>query len=271
MIDIGCGNGAVTTIAIDVSRAMGARIEVHCADCSSSAVADVRRRMPQVEAVACDALNTPYADGSFDLVVSQFGIEYAGKAAFAEAARLVSASGNLTAIVHLAGGALHRECEENLAAAAAANASNLMPLARAAFAAGFDMLAGRMSVTEFQYHEKRLRAAVETAKRIKAARAIGAFLSNLLRDIEYMLARLRNHAPDKVFSWLDLMAGELTAHEGRMASMTESALDAEAIARVAEDLSAAGFFVDPPQTLSLQETGKPAGWILSARRPDRSL
>lgn len=273
LIDVACGNGAVTTVAIDVARTTGAHLDAHCIDCSFSAVADLRKRFPQVEAVTCDVRSMPYPDRSFDLVVSQFGIEYAGEVAFTEAARLVAGRGILTAIVHLAGGALHRECAENLAFVAAVNRSKLVPLARAAFGAGFDLNAGRISVPEFQQHDKRLAAAVETVKPIlreKGSRAIDFFLANLYRDIGYMYNRIRNYAPDKVFAWLDVMAGELVAYEGRMASMTECALDAEAIARIAKNLSAAGLFVDPPGTLSLQESGKPAGWILSARRADQS-
>lgn len=266
LIDIACGNGAVTAIAIEVAQATGAQLDVHCIDCSPSAIADLRKRFPQIEGVACDAGNIPYPSGSFDLVVSQFGIEYAGKAAFPEGARLVAASGTLTAVVHLAGGTLHRECEENRDAAAAAIKSELMPLARAGFGAGFDLIAGRIGLAEFQQHEKRVAGALKTVKQIKGARAIGAFLANLQRDVEYMFKRFRNYAPDKVFAWLDLMAGELAAYEGRMASMTEAALDGEGIARVAQDLAAAGLLVDPPGTLSLAESPSPAGWILCARR-----
>jgi SAM-dependent methyltransferase len=268
VLDIACGNGAATAIAIDVARAMGTYLDVHCVDCSPSAIADLRKRFAQVEGVACDARRLPYPHQSFDVVVSQFGIEYAGRDAFAEAARLVSAGGNLTAIVHLADSTLHRECEENRSVAAAAIKSELIPLARAGFSAGFDLLAGRIGLAEFQQHERRLAAAIQTVRQIKGSRAIGAFLADLQRDIEHMFKRFRNHTPDKVFAWLDLMVGELVTYEGRMASMTKAALDDEGVARVAKDLSTAGLLVDPPGTLSLEESARPAAWILSARRGD---
>lgn len=270
LIDIACGNGAVTMAAIETAQVVGGQLALYCVDCSPSVIADVRKRLPQIEGMACDARRIPYPDGSFDIVVSQFGIEYAGNDAFTEAARLVAAGGNLAAVVHFAGGALHRECEENLAIAVAATNSQLMPLARAGFSAGFDLLAGRIGLAEFQQHEKRLATAMGAVKQIKGTRAIGTFLANVHRDIEHMFKRIRNYAPDKVFAWLDLMAGELLAYEGRMASMTQSALDREAIERVAKDLSAAGLLVDPPGTLSIAHSTTPAAWILSARRDRNS-
>jgi ubiquinone/menaquinone biosynthesis C-methylase UbiE len=271
LIDIGSGNGAVTAIAVAAAAANGAQLDACCIDCSSAALAELRMRFPQVTCVACDARGLPYPDRSFDVVVSQFGIEYGGEPAFTEAARLVAEGGVLAAIVHSVASALHHECAENLAAARAVSQSQLVASARDAFSAGFDLLARRISASEFQRFDTRLAVAVEATKRIlhdMRPGALSGFLANLLRDLGYMYDRIRNYAPDKVFAWLDVMAGELVAYEGRMASMTECALDDEAIARVADKLSAAGFAVDPPRTLSLKQSGKPGGWILSARRAD---
>jgi SAM-dependent methyltransferase len=271
MIDIACGNGAVTTVAIEAAGQRGAVLDIHCADRSPAAVLELCSRHPQVAAVACDAGQLPYLDGSFDLVVSQFGIEYAGQPAFSEAARLVRAGGRLAAIVHSVGSALHKECVENLAAVRAVKESGLLESAQDAFAAS---LAGQASIVQSRLPDRRLAAAVETTKQIlrdKRAGVLAAFLANLLRDLGYVHGRIENYSREKLFAWLDAIEGELEAYEGRMSSMTESALDAAAIERVASRLTSEGLTVDPPQTLALHDSGMPAGCVLSARREAETL
>ncbi len=269
LIDIACGNGAVTALAIAAAGEIGADLTAHCVDYSPSAVEELRRQFPQVEGIACDAREIPYPDQQFGVVVSQFGIEYAGKEAFPEAARLVALNGTLTAIVHLAGGAIYQECADNLAVAAAVNEAKLMPLARAAFAAGFDLIAGKIGDPEFQEADRRLAPAVEVVKQIlqdKGPLAAGGLLANLHRDIGHMYTRMQNYVPEEITAWIDGMSDELVSYEGRMASMTRCALDEAEMKAIADTISSMGFSVAPPEILALQESGKPAAWILTARR-----
>jgi len=269
LIDIACGNGAVTEIAMTIAQDMAVNVDAHCLDYSMSAVYELRKRFPEVEGVACDARKIPYQDGEFDIAVSQFGIEYAGREAFLEAARLVAPGGKLTALVHLAGGAINQECADNLSVAATLREAQLMSLARDAFTAGFELIAGKITDQEFQEADKRLAPAVEVAKRIlndKGPLAAGGLLARLYRDIGHMYTRMQNYVPAEVFAWIDGMSDELASYEGRMASMTRHALDEPGIRDIAATIAASDFTVQTPETLSLVETGDPAAWILTARR-----
>jgi len=273
LIDIACGNGAVTEIAIAAARDAGAELAAHCADYSAAAIDELRKRFPDVTGIACDAAEIPYPDRRFDFVVSQFGIEYAGAAAFSEAARLVSDRGAFAALVHMAGGAIQAECEQNRAVAQTLRESQLIPLARSAFAAGFDLLAGKSGDKEFQEADRRLAPAVETAKRIlreQGPLAAGGLVANLYKDIGYMYRRMQNYVPAEVFAWIDAWSGELVSYEGRMDSMTRCAIDGAGIRVIADSLGAAGLSVDPPGVLSLVKSGKPAAWVLTARRIPQS-
>jgi hypothetical protein len=49
--------------------------------------------------------------------------------------------------------------------------------------------------------------------------------------------------------------------------MTRSAVDDKDIRAIVEQLASAELVVEDPAILSLAESGKPAAWILSARRP----
>lgn len=270
VVDVACGNGAVTAIAIAAAQSAGTGLNAFCADYSQAAVDELCRRFPGVQGVACDAGDMPWPDGRFDYVVSQFGIEYAGAAAFAESARLVADGGTLTALVHLAGGAIHAECADNFAVASAVREAALMPLARRAFGAGFDLIAGKITDEQFQEADKQLAPAVEATKAIlqeKGAQAAGGLLANLYKDIGYMYTRIQNYVPDEVFNWLDGMAAELDSYEGRMASMTRAAMDESQARATSDALAALGLEVEAPQVLALEESGNPAAWILLARRP----
>ena len=270
LLDVACGHGAVTGIAVAAARSAGLQLEARCADYSQTAVDELCKRYPGVEGVACDAAEMPWPDRRFDLVVSQFGIEYAGDAAFREAARLVAEGGQLAALMHLQGGAIHAECAANLAVAAALRESRLMPLARHAFAAGFDLIAGKITDAQFQEADKQLAPAVEAAKgllREKGPQAAGGLLANLYRDIGYMYTRMQNYVPDEVFAWFDAMTAELVSYEGRMASMTHAAMDEARVASVVEALAGSGLAVEPPRVLDLEESGKPGAWVLVANRP----
>lgn len=269
LLDVACGHGAVTGIAVAAAQGAGTDLEAHCADYSQAAVDELCKRFPGIEGIACDAADMPYTDGRFDCVVSQFGIEYAGNAAFGEAARLVAGGGTLAALTHLEGGAIHAECADNVAVAQALRDAQLMPLARRAFEAGFDLIAGKITDADFQAADKQLAPAVEAAKNVlreKGPEAAGGLLANLYKDIGYMYTRMQNYVPEEVFAWFDGMTAELDSYEGRMASMTRCALDEPQITSIADGLAASGFSVQPPRVLSLEESGEPAAWILVARR-----
>jgi SAM-dependent methyltransferase len=270
LIDVACGHGPVTGVALEAAKQSSLSIELHCADYSQSAVNELLRRYPDVRGVACDARDMPFPDRYFDLVVSQFGVEYAGDDAFSEAARLVAEGGAFVALLHLAGGAIYEECADNLAVAVALREAGFMTRARDAFQIGFDLLAGAANKKAFDAADTKLAPAVETARRLirdKGPMAAGGLLAKLYRDIGHMYSRMQNYVPGDVLAWFDGMTAELDSYEGRMASMTRAAVDAEGIRAKTERLGAAGLVVDEPALLSLAASGKPAAWILSARRP----
>lgn len=269
LIDVACGIGAVSASAIEAAQATGANISAQCIDYSTSAVEELRKRFPQVHGIACDALSIPLDDRSFDLVVSQFGIEYAGVEAFEEAARLVDVNGVLAALVHMADGAIHKECAKNLAVVDALDEARLMQRARAAFAAGFDLIAGKITDAEFQHADKRLAPAVEVTKKIlkdEGPLVIGGLLANVYRDIGYMYTRMQNYVPAEVFAWIDNVTDELSSYQGRMASMTRCALDEAGITELAGRLEASGLTIERRDVLKLRKNGEAAAWILIARR-----
>jgi SAM-dependent methyltransferase len=266
LLDAACGNGAVTGFALAVA---GRDIVSTCMDYSRAAVRTLEEKYPGVRGVACDAAATPFADGEFDVVASQFGLEYAGEAAFEEAARLVAKDGVLVAIVHMKKGAIYDECSANLGAIRALRDARLLPLARDAFAAGFAVAAGNAPQSAFREADKNLAPAVETLKETLSKYgplAAGGLIQRLGQDLAYMYQRIEAYVPQQVLDWLDRMEKETVAYAGRMQSMVDAALDETAIKSLSARLTAKGLTVDTYDVLRMGENQEPAAWILVGRR-----
>ncbi len=75
LLDAASGNGAVTGFALQVAKSIeSVELTVSCMDYSKSAIEALAQKYPSVHGVACDASETPFANGDFDIVASQFGL-----------------------------------------------------------------------------------------------------------------------------------------------------------------------------------------------------
>jgi len=91
VLDLACGAGVVAEAALARGlRPVGL-------DFSPAMLAEVRRRLPEVELREGDAEALPFADASFDAVVSSFGIHHVERPrrALAEARRVLRPGGRL--------------------------------------------------------------------------------------------------------------------------------------------------------------------------------
>ncbi len=100
VLDVGCGNGAVT---LDAGRAVGSTGRVLGADLSNPMSALATRRaeaagLPQVTFTVADAQTQPFAAGSFDRIISRFGVMFFDDpvAAFTNLRRSLSSQGSIT-------------------------------------------------------------------------------------------------------------------------------------------------------------------------------
>jgi SAM-dependent methyltransferase len=265
ILDLACGNGAVTGFVHEISPAL----RIHCSDYSLHALVELERRYPGNARVVADAARLPYADASFDLVVSQYGVEYAGAEAILEAARLLAPGGKLALLVHVFEGAIYRECERNRDVVNAIRALDILTLARSAFAAGFALNAGETAPEIFKQAERAFAPAVrglEQLLRDAGPGAAGGLPGQLYQDIAHMYRRMSAYAPEDIFNWLDGMSGELDAYQGRMQSMLDAALPREQLLSLQAKLLAQGFEGRELHNLAVKEQGPAAAWALVLRR-----
>ena len=228
-----------------------------------------RARHPTCAYVAFDAGAPALAEASCDLVVSQFGIEYAGLPALSRAAGLVAPGGVLALVLHLRDGEIYRECAANLGAADAIRASSVLVLAREAFAAGFALNAGTGSVEAFKEAERAFTPAVrrlEDILREWGPAAADGLPRQLYQDIAHMYQRMSAYEPGEVMGWLEGMTAELDAYVGRMSSMLEAAIDEPVLAAQCSALKQLGFGASETGTLAMGDDDAAAAWWLTAQR-----
>ncbi len=265
VLDLACGNGAVTGFAVSVlSQHVSS-----CLDYSASAVLELKKRHPASLCAAADVLHTPFADSSFDIVASQFGVEYAGVASLAEAARLVAPGGVLAAVLHLQDGAIYRECEGNLRAVQSIQDCQLMLLAREVFNAGFDLNAKTGTVEAFKQAEKRFTPAVRKLEEIMAngGQDIASGLPRkLYDDIARMYQRMSAYDREDILGWVGGMIAQLEAYAGRMSSMLECALSENDMKQVQQDLVAARLTIETCSKMKMGAKQEEAAWMLECRR-----
>lgn len=272
-LDLACGSGAIASVAHDVAGQTGhAGLDHIGLDIAPHAMLPARAAPFALKPVVASAAQTPFPNGTFDIVTSQFGLEYAGPGAFAEAVRLVAPGGVFSAVCHLKGGSMHEECARHHTAIEALKESGFIGAARALFTAGFARDGGaasgpgvEVSVTALNEAAKRVEAIIQT----HGSQVAGGFPARLYSDIKYMVGRRRGFRPDEVFAWLDGNERELISYGGRMASMTAAAQSADAMGAARETVEAAGFTVSRWEPRPLLPDEPPAAWIIEAFRPHR--
>ncbi|MBN7799016.1 class I SAM-dependent methyltransferase [Parahaliea mediterranea] len=265
LLDLASGNGAVTGFAAQSCPAT----LLYAADASEYALRALRERFSACRCTVADALRPPFAAGSFDIVASQFGLEYAGIDALGRAAELVAPGGSLAAVLHLKGGAIDRECAVNHRAIVAIQDSRLLPLARAAFTAGFALNAGSGSVDAFKSAERAFTPAVRSLEKLLAQMGngvAGGLARQLYDDIAHMYQRMSAYAPGDILGWVDGMTAELEAYRARMASMTAVALDEVTLRAALDQLAAEGFVVDRCDKLLMGAGAAQGAWAVVLHR-----
>lgn len=266
LLDIATGSGAVLE-CLDSLDFSGAK-SVSCVDISDAAISGVQERFPEITGIVADARSIPLPSGTFDVVTSQFGIEYAGLAAIDEAVRLLAPGGDLNLLLHIRSGAIYLECSVALDAIRKTRKSEFTERATSFFEAGFAAVKGE----DKQRYEQ---AGLELNPAILAIESLisrygpgvaGGTVATLYDGVKRIHGRIQYYDPEEVLNWLRKMNEELAAYEERMASMCNAALDDAAFDNQCEKLRKSGFTINCSEPLRVQEGEMPFAWILKATK-----
>jgi len=256
LVDLACGAGTV------LRRAGAAGLtNLTGADISSGAITALATNMPDVTGVVCALPVTPFNDGQFDVVVSQYGFEYAGAAkAATEIARLISSGGQFAALSHFKYGAIDKECAGKAAKAQALLDSGFIGAAKNVFAAAFakDQMA----------YDATLKQLAGPQKIMTELAASGMGLAQHIQaGTAQLFSRLANYTFQDIAGWLDGNESEVKAYLARMDAMRRAALSVEDVAAVNAALEQGGMDVAQPAIFAPDGADKPIAWIIRARKP----
>ncbi|MEM9014409.1 MAG: class I SAM-dependent methyltransferase [Pseudomonadota bacterium] len=259
VLDIACGEGSATAavvgknsliigldISLDALRVFGAGGKKYSV-CGRSAV-------------------PPLADGGFDFVVSQFGVEYGGGDAFDEAVRLLAPGGRLAFIIHYKGGSIWNEVAGRRAEIEALDtAGPFLGVARSYVAALFAVERGGGSAARAREEAARFKPILAEVQTL--AQKPGHHLAaHLVGGVQTLLANRAGYILEDITGWLTQMEKELDAGRARIEAMLTAAQSRESIKAIAARYSEAGLSVSPLDDITLDGRDRPAAWILKAAR-----
>lgn len=269
ILDIACGYGAVTGHALTTANDLKPEfsLQLFGLDSSPAVLQEVRKRFPSLNCIAASADSLPVSDHAFDIVTSQFGVEYAGPGALSEAARIVKPGGVMAVVMHKRDGSIYRECSENFKALEGVRQSNILHYFAGIFRTAQAIQQGNAGEQSFRRADEefsRAVAAIEDIFRQFGKDAAEGMVFRLYNDIAHMYRRFNVYDPDEVFNWIEIMGNDIDTYAGRMASMLNSALDEQGLQRIKADLTVRNFEIRTQDVLTMGKVSIPAAWVLIA-------
>lgn len=273
LLDMACGAGSVLRRA----DAVGVK-DLTGVDISADAIETMIKNLPNAQGVVSAVDKTPLEDGTFDMVVSQFGFEYAGEAeqvlaTAREMARLVGLDGRFAAICHIEGGGIDAEVAGHLAHIKQIEEAGFIGVSKAIFVAA-DTFDAQPSAENKQAYEKAV-ALMSGPRDLlvdwitthqNSAGQIAELAQHLYNGTLQMFNRRKAFALNDITGWFDGMDAEIQAYKGRMSSMQSAALSETEAQGILEVFAKAGFTVEALDKLYLRGDDKPTAWILKATR-----
>lgn len=266
MVDIASGNGALPELALSIFDTN--TLNITAVDVSASAIENITRRFPDVIGVVADANELDLDENKYDIVTSQFGIEYAGSSAVDKAIDLVKPDGLLAFMLHAKGGKIEDECQANKEALFKLVEINFLVLAHKMFEHGFAAVAGadRSAYDEAATELNSVLPVVEGLIEIYGEDVAGGLIVQLYADVGKIHSRMPHYNAEDILPWLDAMNSEVKAYLERMQSMLDAALDQQKFDVICNKLESASFSLQDHTALIDQQTSLPLAWIIRANK-----
>ncbi len=276
-LDVATGNGAVALLALETGDRRGRGLDVHGVDLADIAPGS-RVSVPELAAslsrirfrgrTAAESL--PFDDASFDMVGSQFGVEYSDLSrSIPEIGRVLKPRGGFSAIMHHHDSVLLRSTREELAqldfvldeVKLYLRARNLL---RELTDGGRS--AGDRGGKPSPKLEKKRRALGDAMERIRQAAEASTSPNMLLGPARYVheiFGALERVPAKELLGWLDEARSRVNANRQRLMEMTRAARQESDLDDLREQLTKAGFTVVDLAPF-YQDDGALLGWRVDA-------
>lgn len=255
VLDIASGAGSIFASLSDEHG-----FDLYATDIASVALDQLSARIADVTTIMASADSLPFGDRTFDVVVSQFGIEYAGIDAFAEAARVVAGGGRLVVLAHVRDGYI--------------DGPNKAQLAEAILVRDSGFIARAVELTSVAFGNDPARLAKEEQAFVPLIQVLGQAVKRCQRGVHsYLLAGFRQlyenrrqYDASDIVEWLEGMDGEVARAIDRINVMRAAASSETDMATIGQGLIAAGFAAIELEHFRVPNNDLPLAWILQAVR-----
>jgi len=268
MLDMGCGDGAISQIAQAEAERIGLDLQITCLDSSAAALEQAQASLPNAQLVTASAADSGLDDKAFDLVVSQFGVEYAGQEGIAEAARLLAPSGQIALVIHQAGSAIDTESRATVAAISAVQDSGILAAICKLCDESMAIRRGEGSRVGFELADRALAPCVKAVEETlqEQGKSVASGLPfRIYSDVAQMYRSINNYDSEDIQHWADQAGVELEGYRQRMQSMLDAGLDTAGVEAAAQVLAAAGIEITQRDSLQLQDQ-RAAAWRVLGQR-----
>lgn len=258
VLDIACGAGSVARLA----QAAGVK-SVTGVDISEGAIQTLKENCPGIIGVISPANATGLMSDGYDLIVSQFGFEYAGAIQTAEEiSRLLKSGGKFVAISHKTGSAIELEVAQKRDETQAIIDTGFIETAKKLFEAD-EQIEGD---AEFTAALEQFRPAQD--KLLEMAKTSGGLAAHLYSGTQTLFSKRQNYSLEDIVGWLDGMANEIVAYYGRMQSMMDAALSQQDINDLGAAFESHGLLMGDADVLKSGFVEDELGWIIRAAKPE---
>ncbi len=263
LLELACGAGAV----IQHATALGFK-HLTGLDVSAEALLLMQKKFPDAKAVCASASEAPFERNEFDVIVSQFGFEYAGaEACLPVIANILAPGGRFIAITHYADGNITEECQKALAACEAFEDTRFIPAAMRLFQAQHAAELDPNPMTSKSLTEAANALAVHRDALAGLAARGHQLAGHALAGAQQLFERRNHYALSDILGWLEKLERENKAHAFRMKGMIAAALTEPQAEALLHGLSDLGFVPEPLKKFENSDPDIPSAWILAAERP----
>lgn len=230
VLELACGNGAL--IATLTKQATPPLITVGL-DISVHGIASFKQRCPESAGVVGNAGALPFTEKSFDLIVSQFGAEYAGAGAIIRALSLLKSKGTMVVLMHYQGSDIYQASKHACQCLDELKKIRVLAESKTALLAAISCAHGSMRKQDFVQIDRNFAPVVKSLETIIRSCKHGD-LANKLKRLYGDLGRIYK-MPDRyqhqeVAQWFDGLIENFSAYHRRMNALVDAALSEEQLA-----------------------------------------
>lgn len=230
------------------------------ADISQQALQRLNKDVAAVHCIQALGHQLPFKADSFDFIVSQFGIEYAGLEAISQSFKYLRPGGRLTFLCHIRDGYIDSYNQAQLIAPKYCQDIQFIDVARETVKAAFGSVRKEQvdTLNAFMQVEPKLAA-------FKNSNPPGIH-SHLYDGFKQLFLNRQHYQLQDILNWLQQMDMELNKITNRIAEMRRVAIDPDQIEIIVKELQSLGAVNVKTLEFQLPEHAKPMAWCISAQK-----